>query len=463
VPSPPSAPAGRLTEARAVLHRHFGFDRFRPPQFRVIRSVLSGADVLAVLPTGAGKSVCFQVPALMGSGLTLVISPLISLMQDQVQAARRRGIPAGYVNSTLSADEQQEAVREAAAGPGRLLYVAPERLDRLVHDLKEAGAAVSALAVDEAHCISEWGHDFRPAYRRILEARRAFGWPQTVALTGSAMPGVRFDIVEALGLGQGRDGLPGRLDRHLESFDRPNLRFEVQCVRNPADRLKQLLRLLGRTPDATIVYAATRNITEAIARVLGRFGLRARAYHAGLTKEQRAEVLARFLEGEVTAVVATCAFGMGIDKPDVRLVAHWTLPATPESYYQEAGRAGRDGRPARCVALFHPGDATLHRLQVETTFPPERLVMRAWQSAAALARLPSGVQVSVARLKSELRPDQGMVDWTAVRSRRNMALRRIAAVRSYARSRGCRRRVLIGWFGERLGHCASCDRCDRRS
>jgi ATP-dependent DNA helicase RecQ len=452
----PGGLAPSLEPARQLLARHFGFPDFRPPQRRVIASVLAGEDVLGVLPTGAGKSVCFQIPAMLTPGLTLVVSPLISLMQDQVDAARRRDLPAGFVNSTLDSDAQREAVQRVAAGAWRILYAAPERLPRLTTDLRTVGARVTRLVVDEAHCISEWGHDFRPAYRRIGEARRLFGSPQLLALTGSATESVRDDIRTSLGT----DGVrPFRL--HLESFDRPNLRFVVRPVRDERDRLRALLRELARERGAVIVYAATRNVTEALARILWDQGHVALPYHAGLTKQRRARTLADFLGGRVRMVVATCAFGMGIDKPDVRLVAHWTLPQTPESYYQEAGRAGRDGHPARCLLLHRKRDGLLHRLQIDVTFPKQATVERAWQDASFRSRLPSAVRTSVERLREELRPDRRDVEWDPVRRRQRLALDRLRAMERYATGATCRRRALIGWFGERLTRCSGCDRCTR--
>lgn len=460
--SGPPDPPSDLERARRLLARHFGHTGFRPAQQRVVAAVLSGADVLGVLPTGAGKSVCFQVPALLAPGLTLVVSPLISLMQDQVDAVRRRGIAAGYVNSTLDRNAQDLILRQAGSGSLRLLYVAPERLERLTRELGRVGARPARLVVDEAHCISEWGHDFRPAYRRLGLARSALGWPQVVALTGSATVEVREDIRTSLRLGQSAGGNPGRWNAFVESFDRPNLFFEVCRVGSQTERLAALVGQLRRQRGPAIVYAPTRNITEALVRVLWRLGFRAAAYHAGLTKDERSRALARFIGGEIPVMVATCAFGMGIDKPDVRMVLHWTLPATPESYYQEAGRAGRDGAAARCLALHAPGDGVLHRLQAEVTLPDEKTLVRAWHDPAFRSSLPAAVRTSVERLRSELRPESGTVDWGPVRRRRRLARRRIEAVHRYATSRSCRRASLIGWFGERLEACSGCDRCSPR-
>jgi ATP-dependent DNA helicase RecQ len=442
-----------LDEARHALRRHFGYDDFRPAQAPVVASILSGADTLAVLPTGAGKSVCFQVPAVVLQGLTLVISPLISLMQDQVAAAEARGIAAAALTSGLSGEEQAAVRRRLSEGGLRLLYLSPERLERFGPELRAAGIRPALLAVDEAHCIAEWGHDFRPSYRSLLGARYRLGRPPAVALTGSATPAVRREIARTL-------GFPAAgFHEHLGSFDRPNLWFGVVRVSDDGDRLRALRRLLSGDDRMAIVYAPTRSVTEALARALVNSGHRAAPYHAGLDRGRRAAILDAFLADRLDVVVATCAFGMGIDKPTVRLVVHWTLPPTPESYYQEAGRAGRDGEFARCVLLWHPGDLTLHRRQLDVTFPPKRLLEQIWSSTSALAGVPANVRESAARLARELRPDRGPVNWGPVEERRRHAEERLRAMERYAGGNGCRRRALVGYFGERLGGCAGCDRC----
>ncbi|MGH7567575.1 MAG: RecQ family ATP-dependent DNA helicase [Gemmatimonadales bacterium] len=381
--------SGGLARARDLLADRFGYPAFRVHQLRVLGPLLAGRNVLAVLPTGAGKSLCFQVPALMADGLTLVVSPLISLMQDQVRALRRRGIAAAYVNSMLDRDQRRVVLTAALSGGLRLLYCAPERLSGLVRRLRGAGRRVALFAVDEAHCIVEWGNEFRPVYRALGRYRWLLGDPVTVALTGSATPATRHEILAVLRM---RDA-----DVVITSFDRPNLTFAVERVADDRARFARVRALLRDTHGPVILYAPTRRLTELVARALLRMGVRALPYHAGLTPAIRRAVLLAFLRGPAPVVVATSAFGMGIDKPDVRRVLHWGPPRSLEGYYQEAGRAGRDGRPAECRILWRPSD----------------------------------------------------FDWGAI----------APEMRRYVEARRCRRRMLLQYFGERLEHCAGCDRC----
>ena len=447
----------RYAEARRLLLDHFGHPEFRPLQGRVVRSVLAGRDTLAVLPTGGGKSVCFQIPALVLGGFTLVVSPLISLMQDQVSAAVARGLAAASLAGPMTPAEISAVLDDVGRGAVRLLYTSPERLDRIAPGLAARGLRPALFAVDEAHCIAEWGHDFRPSYRLLRRARWRLGKPPVVALTGSATDGVRRDIVASLGLG----GPSGSVDLHLGSFDRRNLWFAVRRVKTERERRDALTELIRAEDGMAIVYTPTRRMAEGVAAFLRESGRRAAAYHAGLDRERRRARLDAFLRDELDTVVATSAFGMGIDKPTVRLVVHWSMSPTPESYYQEAGRAGRDGGPARCILLYRRGDAEVHRRQLDVTFPPRKTAERVWAGATDPGRLPSAVRESVERLRRELRPERGPVDWRPVTRRRRETEARIDAMERYASAGRCRRASLLEYFGERLGTCAGCDRCRR--
>jgi ATP-dependent DNA helicase RecQ len=381
-------PLGTLARARELARERFGHERLRPAQVRVIAALLAGRDVLAVLPTGAGKSLCYQLPALLTSRLTLVVSPLISLMQDQVRALRRRGIAAAYLSAALDRADRAVVLDAALTGRLTLLYCAPERLGALVRRLRGA-PPLALLAVDEAHCVVEWGNEFRPVYRLLGKYRYLLGSPLTLALTGSATAATRTEIASLLRL--------SRPDIVIGSFDRPNLVFRVERAADDRARFARLRQLIRASPGPVIVYTPTRRLTELVTRALLRSSVRAAPYHAGLTPAMRKQVLLGFLRDRTPVVVATSAFGMGIDKPDVRLVAHWGPSRTPEAYYQEAGRAGRDGRPAECVVLWRRNDL-------------------AWGGVGPAAR-------------------------------------------RYVEARRCRRWMLLAYFGQEVARCRGCDVC----
>jgi ATP-dependent DNA helicase RecQ len=342
----------RLTSA---LHDRFGFPGFRPGQREACEAALADRDVMVVMPTGSGKSLCYQLPALLRDDLTVVVSPLVALMQDQVEALAGRGLGerVALVNAQRDGSANAAALRRAAAGELRLLYVAPERFaaPRFLDAMAEV--RVGLFVVDEAHCVSQWGHDFRPDYFRLADAARMLGARALVASTATATPRVAHDVVQRLGL---RDPL-----RVATGFDRPNIAF---AVARPGPGEKRALLAQGlREPEAlpAIVYAGTRAGSEELARELGdALGVEAAAYHAGLDRETRANVQRRFLADELHVICATNAFGMGVDKPNVRTVVHASVPASLEAYYQEAGRAGRDGRPARALLLAENRDKALH-------------------------------------------------------------------------------------------------------
>ena len=388
-------PRPTLDEARALLRARFGFPDFRPGQERAVSSVLAGRDTLVVLPTGGGKSVCYQVPAMVLPGLTVVVSPLISLMKDQVDALTSRGIPATFVNSTLTSGEVSERMTRVMRREVKLLYVAPERFDvgPAADRLRDVG--VSLLAIDEAHCISEWGHDFRPSYLRIAQVRERLGWPQTVALTATATPHVREDIARQLRLEEPETIITG--------FDRQNLRYHVVPTRTDAEKDTAIAALLREHREGVaIVYASTRRNVEKIARTLEEAGVAAAAYHAGLDDAHRHEVQDAFMSERVRAIVATNAFGMGIDKPNVRVVVHHAMPGTLEAYYQEAGRAGRDGQPAEVYLLHAFPDRFTHEFFIKGAFPDRALVEKVYDRVRALADRTGAVSLEPGAIAASL-------------------------------------------------------------
>jgi len=393
------------SDPHAALKHHFGFDAFRPLQAEIVDDVLAGRDVFALLPTGGGKSLCFQLPAVMRPGLTVVVSPLIALMKDQVDALTAAGIPATFLNSTLGPDEARRRLRTLHEGGYRLLYLAPERL-ALPNTYRDLEAwHVTRFAIDEAHCISEWGHDFRPEYRRLAELRRAFPGIPVLALTATATGRVREDIVKSLEL---RDPAC-----YVASFNRPNLTYRVVPKENAVKSLVAFVR--ARRKESGIVYAASRRQAETLADKLREAGIAALPYHAGLDPTERSYNQERFVRDDVSVICATVAFGMGINKPNVRYVVHFDLPKNLESYYQETGRAGRDGLPAECILYYGAGDT--------------------------------------AKLLGFIEEKEG--------SERERALAALRAMQHYAEASECRRATVLAHFGETLpdGACTGCDNC----
>lgn len=385
---------GTLDDARAMLRQRFGYPDFRPPQIRAVEAVVAGRDALIVLPTGGGKSLCYQVPALIRGGLTIVVSPLISLMKDQVDALSRRGVAAAFINSALSTTEVADCMARAQDGALTMLYLAPERLDAGSTVQRLARIGISMLAVDEAHCISEWGHDFRPSYRRLGAIRERLGSPQTVALTATATPDVRHDIARQLQL--------KTPDVVVGGFDRTNLAYFVVPVRTQRDKDNAAIAWLRSAGGPSVVYAPTRKAVERVTAVLVRARVQAVAYHAGLDATLRQSAQNAFMSGRSRVIVATSAFGMGIDKPDVRLVVHHAMPGTLESYYQEAGRAGRDGRDSQCVLLYSVPDRATHEFFLANTHPERALVEQLWQQLRALADTDGRVRGSLDALARRL-------------------------------------------------------------
>jgi ATP-dependent DNA helicase RecQ len=384
-----------LDDARAALRQHFGYSDFRPGQSQAVESVLQGHDTLVVLPTGGGKSICYQVPALMLPHLTIVISPLISLMKDQVDGLTRRGLPATFVNSSLTSNQVADRLARAQRGEFKLLYVAPERFDVGSTAERLKGTGVSLLAVDEAHCISEWGHDFRPSYLRIAQVRERLGWPPVVALTATATPHVRADIVRQLRLERAKTIITG--------FDRRNLRYHVVSARTEQDKDSALVGVLRDTPGLAVVYASTRRTVERITDVLNNARIPSVAYHAGLDDAHRHEVQDAFMKERVRVIVATNAFGMGIDKANVRLVVHYAMPGTLEAYYQEAGRAGRDGEPADCFLLHSFQDRFTHEFFIKGSYPEREIVEKVYRVLRRAASGAGGADLSAGDIASAIR------------------------------------------------------------
>jgi len=393
------------TDPGQTLQEVFGYSEFRPPQQEIVETLISGRDAFVLMPTGGGKSLCFQIPALHRAGVAIVVSPLISLMKDQVDALLANGVRAAFYNSSLKAEESRQILAKLHAGELDLLYVAPERLlnEGFLDRLKKM--TIALFAIDEAHCVSQWGHDFRPEYVRLGQLRSHFPEVPMVGLTATADPQTRQDVLQRLGLEQAQCFVSG--------FDRPNIRYTVVEKKKPFDQLISFLA--EHQQEAGIVYALSRKRVEEVAERLAAAGHKARAYHAGLGDKERKKVQEMFLRDDIEIVVATVAFGMGIDKPNVRFVVHYDLPKNIESYYQETGRSGRDGLSAEALLLFGYGDIAISRGLIEKGNNPEQ---------------------------------------------KRIELHKLQAMVGFGEAQTCRRRVLLGYFGERREEdCGNCDVC----
>jgi ATP-dependent DNA helicase RecQ len=495
----PSRDSGDAVLSRALAR--FGHSALRPGQADVIADVFSGRPVIAVMPTGAGKSLCYQLPAIVlgeRGGVTLVVSPLIALMKDQVDALKARGVPAVALTSAASADEQREILDGIRAGVYTLVYVAPERFKspRFVEALRQTAARIALVAIDEAHCISEWGHDFRPDYRRLGAIVKDLGAPRLAAFTATATPEVRRDIAHQLGMTNVR--------LHVRGFDRPNLHYAVNKVGGAEDKTRELVEQV-RTRDGgvALVYAATRKNAEAYSQALRQAGMKARVYHAGLEDEVRERAQDHFMAGQLDAIVATNAFGMGVDKSDIRLVVHADIPRSPEAYYQEAGRGGRDGKPTRCVLLFNHGDIRLQEFLIDASFPSAEVLRAMWKTLRDMPKLgvlarsdedleaklkphlpgsPSNAAVGAALRILErhgmlsrdderiaaTRPEPGMyapLDVQSLERRADVERNKLRTMVEYAYYPRCRRQFVLEYFGDedwqsrdkRCGHCDTCE------
>ena len=483
------APRRQMSELRHSLRQTFGIEKLRTGQDDVIRSVLEGTDTLAIMPTGAGKSLCYQLPALHLEGTTIIVSPLISLMKDQVEKLQERGLEALQVNSALRATEQRLALGQIEAEKSDFVFTTPERLTDPAFLDTVRGTKIDFVVIDEAHCISHWGHDFRPAYLAIRPALGELGNPPVLALTATATENVVEDIKQQLGR------------TNMKVFNtgifRPNLQFEVEHVTGDAEKQGELLRLLEQSQGDGIVYAATVKHVEEITKFLQQEGFEVLAYHGRLNVQRRKEAQERFMAGELEAIVATNAFGMGIDRPDIRFVVHYDLPASLEAYYQEAGRAGRDGQPARCVLLYDSRDRRTHLFMLGGRYPSDAQLSQVYRALSEVEARPTGISTGdlqvylpdVAKTKVRVAlgvlRDGGIVDergtgrWSLVdreasenrlaelaqqwKERSESDRVKLERMEAYARSALCRWCLLHEYFGEEMPQerCETCDNCRR--
>ncbi|HVL82052.1 MAG TPA: ATP-dependent DNA helicase RecQ [Actinomycetota bacterium] len=457
-----------------VARERLGLSDLREGQKEAVEALLSGRDVLAVMPTGWGKSAIYQIAGSLIPGPTVVVSPLISLQQDQVRAIAEADVGgAAEANSNVSQGARSEAMEDLADGRLEFLLLAPERFSSADTLEQVASAEPSLLVVDEAHCVSSWGHDFRPAYLQLgAVAREALGRPPILALTATAAPPVRAEIAARLGM---RDPL-----EIVTGFDRPNIRFEVVRCLDEDDKRDRFLERVRTLPAPGIVYTATRASAEEVAELVGSQGVRTEAYHAGLGAKRRRDVQQAFLDGEVDVMVATIAFGMGIDKPDVRFVLHYDVAASPDGYYQEIGRAGRDGEPAEAVLLYRPEDLGLKQRYAAGAGPSQKTITQVATLLAGGEELGNGrrAQAAVMALAAvgavRVTPGEAPI-WTgalevgeaveavtyATKMRRGWERSRVEMMRGYAETGGCRRSFLLAYFGERYpAPCGNCDACE---
>ncbi len=478
-----------------LLEKHFGFREFLEGQERVIESILAGDDTLVIMPTGGGKSLCYQLPAMALDGITIVVSPLIALMKDQVDALTEKGIPATFINSSLTPAEMDARIAGMTQGQYRLVYIAPERFKSERFTRALAPLSIALFAVDEAHCISQWGHDFRPDYLRLKWAIKELGQPQVVALTATATPEVRADIIEQLALGKF-----GRQEPKVfvTGFARHNLTLAVTHCKGKAAKLTRIRELIGELKTG-IIYCATRKNVE---RVAAELGVPCIAYHGGMTDEQRKQAQERFMNRDSDIAVATNAFGMGIDRPDLRFVIHFDIPGSVEAYYQEAGRAGRDGEPARCEMLFNFADVRTQEFFIDGANPTREIIAGLYHALLRLCKrggiempmseiaehLPGakndmavgtalylleragfiareyrqGSRTYTTKLVEPVKPFESLeIDFERLDKKRERDLAKLHRIIAYADHRGCRHHFILDYFGdtEAARQCTVCDNC----
>lgn len=479
-----------------ALQQHFGLSNFREPQGAIIDAVLAQRDTLVVMPTGGGKSLCFQLPALLLPGVTLVVSPLIALMKDQVDSLHAKGIPAAVLNSSQSLEEQRATLEAIRRRELKLVYIAPERFRSQAFLNALPLDAISLFAIDEAHCLSQWGHDFRPDYLRLGEARKAIGSPPCIALTATATPDVQKDIVQTLEMRNPVEFVAG--------FARENLSFRVRKTPRDSDKLEALERLVRRHKTG-IIYCATRKSVDSVASKIEDFAAPLIRYHGGLNDSERSAVQDAFMSGKANIVVATNAFGMGIDRPDIRFVCHYEMPGSVEAYYQEGGRAGRDGLPAVCEMLFSYADKRVQDFFIEGANPSKALIAETYDLLSAAADGTHQVQLSIddlcERFPQKVNPmavgtalsiltKQGWIERFDLPGQRIRGTRilqidrngadlpldgaslarkaardeeRLKSVINFGYAQTCRQRWILDYFGETNSNdCMRCDCCQTR-
>lgn len=485
-------------DLESALKKHFGFPAFHPGQRPPIEAVLAGSDVIVVMPTGSGKSICFQLPAMMLDGITLVVSPLISLMKDQVDGLTEGGLPAAALHSMLTAEEVAGRVADLRQGRTRLVYVAPERFRSKGFQNLLADLNVALVAIDEAHCVSQWGHDFRPDYLRLGSLIQSLPRARVMALTATATPEVRADIAKQLGL-----GTPGRTEPHVfvSGFRRDNLRLVVSHVSTHAEKMERIAEIHASHPTG-IVYCSTRKQVERVGSMLGDMNIKHAIYHAGLTDQQRHKAQDLFMSGNVPVVVATNAFGMGVDRADLRFVIHWDVPGSIEAYYQEIGRAGRDGLTSHCELLYNYADVRTQEFFLDGSNPDPSVVTNLWTEVRS--RLQAGPQTCTLEewgeqlsstdnkitvhtcmglfercglIEREIKagsrcyttalvPDANLKhlqdQLPALKEKRRRDLKKLDLMLRYTNTRQCRHAFILEYFGDPdglNGGCGGCDHC----